>query len=71
MERLNGINEEKFLAETIRDGILEIGSILVGRELTIDEAYEHFRKIDPKKEKLINGSEYDGFVSRGCRLIKK
>lgn len=33
----------------IAEAILELGSILSGRELTMEEALKNFRNIDPKK----------------------
>jgi hypothetical protein len=54
MEDIGG-RKERRKKNPLADGILEIGSILTGKELTIKDAKKRFLKINSKKQKLVNG----------------
>ena len=65
------MNNLKGKENALAKSILELGSVLVGKELTMDDAYRRFRGIDVKKEVLCHNSEHGGYIHCGKRLVKK
>ncbi len=65
---MNLLKEKKNI---IAESILDLGSAIVGKELTLEDAFLRFREIDVKKEVLSHDSEHGGFISHGRRLVQK
>ncbi len=65
------MNILKEKSNIIAESILDLGSAIVGKELTIEDAFLRFRKLDVKKEVLSHESEHGGFISHGKRLVQK